>query len=301
MTVVDASRPNLKLAPGTYAASPAFSGSFTLTAYGPATTSGFNVGGNGGTLRLRDIDAGPPGGNGVICRATASNLAKPKLDLRRVTTGYLDFEFCDGTVTNVTVNGLDSSTNQTALSAVDVAGSGGTGGSTVTFTSVLINRGDPGISVADASSVSFVNSVFSNQGTYVGFVGVALTASARFDFTTFYNSYVKCLNNNTVLATFTNSIFLNSASGAPANTVTGTGCTYSYDMLKPQSAMPAGANNLLNMDPRFVNAGSGDFHLMIGSPAIDAADPGSTVSTDYDSVMRPQGAGRDLGAFEYKP
>jgi hypothetical protein len=55
------------------------------------------------------------------------------------------------------------------------------------------------------------------------------------------------------------------------------------------------------MDPRFVNAAGGDFHLMTGSPAIDAADPAATLSTDYDGTARPQGAGRDLGAFEYKP
>jgi hypothetical protein len=71
-------------------------------------------------------------------------------------------------------------------------------------------------------------------------------------------------------------------------------------MIKPQSASP-GSTNLLNMDPRFVNAANGDFHLMTGSPAIDAADPAATLSTDYDGVSRPQGAGRDLGAFEYKP
>jgi hypothetical protein len=71
-------------------------------------------------------------------------------------------------------------------------------------------------------------------------------------------------------------------------------------MIKPQVTSP-GATNLLNMDPRFVNAAQGDFHLMAGSPAIDAADPTATLSTDYDGVSRPQGAGRDLGAFEYKP
>jgi hypothetical protein len=55
------------------------------------------------------------------------------------------------------------------------------------------------------------------------------------------------------------------------------------------------------MDPKFVNAAGGDFHLMAGSPAIDAADPAVTQTLDFDGVARPQGAGRDMGAFEHEP
>lgn len=65
--------------------------------------------------------------------------------------------------------------------------------------------------------------------------------------------------------------------------------------------MPYGANNILNQDPRLLNAAAGDFHLALGSPAIDTADPAATESVDFDGTVRPQGAGRDKGAFEYKP
>jgi hypothetical protein len=94
-----------------------------------------------------------------------------------------------------------------------------------------------------------------------------------------------------------NNIFFNEA--APVDTVTGSACNHSYDLIKPQSTMPAGANNFLNVDPRFVNGPGSDFHLVIGSPAIDAAEPATVDPFDYDGVSRPQGAGRDLGAFEY--
>jgi hypothetical protein len=58
---------------------------------------------------------------------------------------------------------------------------------------------------------------------------------------------------------------------------------------------------LINIAPGFVNPSAGDFHLMSTSPAIDAADPAATISADYDGTPRPQGARRDIGAFEYKP
>jgi hypothetical protein len=52
-------------------------------------------------------------------------------------------------------------------------------------------------------------------------------------------------------------------------------------------------------DPRFVLPGS-DFHLLAGSPAIDAGSlvPGQLAPFDFDGRPRPQGAAPDLGAFE---
>jgi hypothetical protein len=36
---------------------------------------------------------------------------------------------------------------------------------------------------------------------------------------------------------------------------------------------PTGTNGNLSMDPAFVAASTGDFHLMAGSPCKDAGDP----------------------------
>ena len=59
-------------------------------------------------------------------------------------------------------------------------------------------------------------------------------------------------------------------------------------------------SNSVAANPSFVNLASNNFHLAAGSPAIDA---GNTVSltSDYDGVPRPQGAGAayDIGAYEY--
>ena len=55
------------------------------------------------------------------------------------------------------------------------------------------------------------------------------------------------------------------------------------------------------MPPQLKNAAGDDYHLLGTSPAIDHGDPASTNAIDFDGVARPQGAGRDSGAFELKP
>ena len=54
----------------------------------------------------------------------------------------------------------------------------------------------------------------------------------------------------------------------------------------------------LTSDPRFMNPAASDFKLQSGSPAIDAGNVLSEVTTDIRLVTRPQGASYDLGAYE---
>jgi len=49
----------------------------------------------------------------------------------------------------------------------------------------------------------------------------------------------------------------------------------------------------------FVNPGAGDFHLRADSPAIDMGRSEGAPSTDIEGNARPQGAGYDIGAYEY--
>lgn len=56
--------------------------------------------------------------------------------------------------------------------------------------------------------------------------------------------------------------------------------------------------NIENADPMFVNPTTLDFHLMSGSPAVDAGVSLSIVPTDFDGVVRPLGPRYDIGAFE---
>jgi hypothetical protein len=56
------------------------------------------------------------------------------------------------------------------------------------------------------------------------------------------------------------------------------------------------STNWENTDPRFV--GAADFRVRSDSPAIDVGLPLPEVVYDADGVLRPQGRGYDLGAYE---
>ncbi len=58
----------------------------------------------------------------------------------------------------------------------------------------------------------------------------------------------------------------------------------------------------ITTDPQFVNYqadGTGNYHLKSTSPAIDKGISTNAPSTDLDGNARPQGAGYDIGAYEY--
>jgi Right handed beta helix region len=61
------------------------------------------------------------------------------------------------------------------------------------------------------------------------------------------------------------------------------------------------SNNLTNpnVGATFVNAAGGDFHLKLGSAAINAGVTIATVTHDYNRVARPQDGAYDIGAYEY--
>lgn len=61
-----------------------------------------------------------------------------------------------------------------------------------------------------------------------------------------------------------------------------------------------GAGNI-QLDPLFVNPAGGDYSLLAGSPCIDAGGIEGAPETDLLGVARPQGAGYDMGAYEYVP
>ncbi|NLF29671.1 MAG: DUF1565 domain-containing protein [Planctomycetes bacterium] len=52
-------------------------------------------------------------------------------------------------------------------------------------------------------------------------------------------------------------------------------------------------------EPQFVDPAKGDFRLKAGSPGIDAGTPIEAIRTDLAGTPRPQGAGWDVGVYEY--
>jgi hypothetical protein len=57
-------------------------------------------------------------------------------------------------------------------------------------------------------------------------------------------------------------------------------------------------SNRINSDPMFVDVATNNYHLQGGSPAIDTG-ASVAVANDFDGAARPQGAGFDVGAYEY--
>jgi len=62
------------------------------------------------------------------------------------------------------------------------------------------------------------------------------------------------------------------------------------------------SNNLVSQSSSglMVDPSNHNYHLATGSPAIDAGTSTNAPSTDYDGISRPQGAGYDIGAYEWR-
>lgn len=79
--------------------------------------------------------------------------------------------------------------------------------------------------------------------------------------------------------------------------VEGGNCVWTYSDIGP---VPVTGASILSSDPLFVDPVHNNFHLQVSSPARDAADPAAALAVDVDGDVRPQGAGRDMGADEIK-
>jgi parallel beta-helix repeat protein len=59
-------------------------------------------------------------------------------------------------------------------------------------------------------------------------------------------------------------------------------------------------NNLVAVNPQFVNAAARNFKLQNASPAIDKGSSSYLIQSDFDKSPRPKGAGVDIGAYELR-
>ncbi|MCB2200073.1 T9SS type A sorting domain-containing protein [bacterium] len=68
---------------------------------------------------------------------------------------------------------------------------------------------------------------------------------------------------------------------------------YDTQVITFDEGITVGSHVIVEQDPLFWNPDGGDYHLMEGSPLIDAGDP--------DSDLDPDGSRADIGAFPYDP
>jgi hypothetical protein len=67
---------------------------------------------------------------------------------------------------------------------------------------------------------------------------------------------------------------------------------------KPPAGSPY-SGDIWQTDPKLVDLSSDDYRLRQDSPLIDKGTPLTEVTQDFSDTPRPQGAGYDIGAFEY--
>lgn len=58
-------------------------------------------------------------------------------------------------------------------------------------------------------------------------------------------------------------------------------------------------NMFSNVDPEFVDVGSGNFRVLVTSDAVNAGTTVAEVTIDFYNTPRPQGGAYDIGAYEY--
>ncbi|MGA1870035.1 MAG: right-handed parallel beta-helix repeat-containing protein [bacterium] len=94
--------------------------------------------------------------------------------------------------------------------------------------------------------------------------------------------------------TFINSILWNYAKD-DINLYWGSSVTITYSVIR--GGYPGEGN--ISTYPSFIDPDAGDYHLRGDSPCIDVGDPNSLIFEDKEGNSRPNGAGYDIGAYEF--
>ncbi|MBA3455347.1 MAG: hypothetical protein H0T42_19805 [Deltaproteobacteria bacterium] len=282
---LDATLRILKVAPGMYAPAQALTIGGFATVYGHgATIRGSIAISDPAQVHLRGLVVED---GGLRCDKTAG---QPLLDLDRVTvkgSTRVSVFGCIVTVRRSRFESQDFPIFQIADPATSV---------TVDRTWFESPTSAPGRGIYAAGGIEVTNSVFVNIPEPINHVTGAQDDS-KISFSTFINSPIMCLGG--LSTDYTNNVMFSSAGDVIANPERP--CRYSYNVMSAQLTVPM--NGFMNTvgDPRLVDVPTADFHLRPESPAVDSANPFPDVSLDFEGTSRPQGAQRDVGAFEYKP
>lgn len=114
-----------------------------------------------------------------------------------------------------------------------------------------------------------------------------------------YNATGTTIYNNTCTGNTSEGIWINSGS---TSTTVRNNLFYNNtqaDIQDDNAGSSTKSNNTISGNALFANAGSGDYRLLLGSPAIDTGFTVGAVTTDFNGVVRPQGSAYDIGAYEF--
>lgn len=104
-----------------------------------------------------------------------------------------------------------------------------------------------------------------------------------------------------VMVDVTNNVFYAMAGEGYVDEQTAAGVlSGSHNLFFGAGAPPAWDSAPQAGDPVFASLAQNDFHLTMGSPAIDHG-ASTSVAADHDGVARPVGAAPDIGAYEWFP
>jgi parallel beta-helix repeat protein len=169
------------------------------------------------------------------------------------------------------------------------------------------NEKNPGAGEGPSSDHEYYNNLFYNIGTHGSYRTPFYfrgTTDLKFYNNTLYLNHdhdaVELLLGS-VNADIRDSIISTSGSASPivVDSSSSPGTVLDYNCYHNRSGSSAGPGaHSVTGDPKFTS----DFHLQSGSPCVDTGVDLSTHHTaDKDGVPRPQGAGWDIGAYEFVP
>jgi parallel beta-helix repeat protein len=248
------------------------------------------------------------GGGVFVCCDTVTVTLNNNLISNNLTSDQGGGVFvCCGPITQVTLLNNIISHNMAGVADSDEGGgvyiSGGPTAvmiNNVISSNTATNEGG-GIFVSDVTTATIVNNTVqgntsNNSG---GGVFASLATGERIDI---YNNIV--WNNQAVQGA---DLYLNNDADADLMPATVNLFNNDFDQgaagIFIQLPFPIDPSNLNNVDPLFVDAVNGNYHLLSGSPVIDKGDNNapSIPATDHDENPRIINGVVDMGAFEFTP